>query len=167
MSLSFSLFFWRGGWNANGPIIITKKALAIQPKKRIRFENTPHRSPNIRICNLIPHRGRSCRQKAESQVSSASVSSWLLLYYYDTSHWKNVFLTWWPWPLTYDLDLRTWPRYPSTWPSCKNSGPYVCPFTCESETHRPTDGQIVSKLLHPLLTRGVIMWFNWSKEHLA
>ncbi len=26
---------------------------------------------------------------------------------------KKVFLTWWPWTLTYDLDLWTWPRYPS------------------------------------------------------
>ncbi len=81
---------------------------------------------------------RAIRQ-AESPASSALVASWLLLYHYDTSHWKkkNVFLTWWPWPLTYDLDLdlRTWPRYPSAWP-CQNSGLYVCPFTCESETHR-------------------------------
>ncbi len=30
-------------------------------------------------------------------------------------------LTWWPWPLTYDPDLRTWPRYPSIRPACWNS----------------------------------------------
>ncbi len=26
--------------------------------------------------------------------------------------WKNhIFPTWWPWPLTYDLDLDVWPKY--------------------------------------------------------
>ncbi len=54
---------------------------------------------------------------------------------------KNVFLTWWPWPLIYDLDLLTWPRYPSTSPPYQNSDPYVCPFTRESETHTQTDTQ--------------------------
>ncbi len=50
------------------------------------------------------------------------------------------FLTSWPWPLTYDLDLWTWPRYPSTWPTHQKSGPYVCPFSRESgNTHTHTD----------------------------
>ena len=53
------------------------------------------------------------------------------------SQW--TFLTLWPWPLTYDLDLQTWPRYPSTWPPCQNSSAYVCPFGRESETDRHTD----------------------------
>ncbi len=49
------------------------------------------------------------------------------------------FLTSRPRPLTYDLDLKSWPRYPSTWPPCKNSCPYVCPFRWYSETDRRTD----------------------------
>ncbi len=42
---------------------------------------------------------------------------------------RNV---WWPWPLTYDLDLRTWPRYPYTWPPCQNSSLHVCLLGHES-----------------------------------
>ncbi len=30
-----------------------------------------------------------------------------------------TFLTSSPWPLTYDLELQTWPRCSSTWPPCK------------------------------------------------
>ncbi len=40
--------------------------------------------------------------------------------------------------VTFDLDLQTWPRYPSTWPTYWNSSPYVCPFGCESG-NRQTD----------------------------
>ncbi len=47
------------------------------------------------------------------------------------THVKH-FLTWWPWPLTYDLDLWTWPRYPSIWPTYQKAGPYVLPFGRES-----------------------------------
>ena len=49
------------------------------------------------------------------------------------------FLTSWPWPLTYDLDLWTRPRYPSTWPPCQNPSLYVRPFGQDSETDRQTD----------------------------
>ncbi len=34
-------------------------------------------------------------------------------------------MAWWPWPLTYDLDLWPWPRYLHIWPICQNSGLYV------------------------------------------
>ncbi len=72
----------------------------------------------------------------------------------DMANPKKTFLTWWPWPLTYDPDLQTWPRYFSTRPACQNSGPYVCPFGRErGNTH--TDRHTMSKLLHPSLTRGV------------
>ncbi len=40
--------------------------------------------------------------------------------------------------LTYDIHIQTWPRYSSTWLSCPNSGPYVCPFTQQRPTHRQT-----------------------------
>ena len=83
------------------------------------------------------------------------------------SHRKH-FLTWWPWPLTYDLDLwpwhltndldlLTWPsyRYPSTWPTCQTSSLYVCLFSHKSRPDRETHYRTMSKLLHPLLTRGV------------
>ena len=59
------------------------------------------------------------------------------------SQW--TFLTSWPWPLTYGLDLQTWPRYLSTWPPCKNS----CSFGRDGETGRHTDRHTMSKLLHP------------------
>ena len=50
----------------------------------------------------------------------------------------------------YDLDLRTWPRYPFTWSTCWMSGPYVRTFIQESgNTHT------MSKLLQLPLTRGV------------
>ncbi len=40
---------------------------------------------------------------------------------------------------TFDLDLWTWPRYPSTWPTRRISGLYVCPFIQESgNTHTHT-----------------------------
>ncbi len=39
----------------------------------------------------------------------------------------TIYLTSWPWPLTYDIDLLTWPRYASTWPPCQNSSMYVRP----------------------------------------
>ncbi len=44
--------------------------------------------------------------------------------------WNNLkmFLSWWPWPSTFDLDLYTWPKYPFTWRTCRISGLYVCPF---------------------------------------
>ena len=36
---------------------------------------------------------------------------------------KSHFLTCWPWPLTYDLDHHTWPRYDLGWCPCKISCP--------------------------------------------
>ena len=52
------------------------------------------------------------------------------------------FLTSWPWPLTYDLDLRlwTWPRYPSTWPTGQDSSMSV-PLAMRVVTDRQTDRQ--------------------------
>ena len=42
------------------------------------------------------------------------------------------------WPSDLDLHLWFWPRYPSTWPPCKNSSLYVCPFGWDSETDTHT-----------------------------
>ncbi len=44
-----------------------------------------------------------------------------------------------PWPLTYDLDLRAWPRYPSTWLLCQNSSLYVYLFGWDSKMDKQTD----------------------------
>ncbi len=68
---------------------------------------------------------------------------------------KGRFWAWWPWPLTYDLNLRTWPRYLCPWPTCQNSGLYVCSFGQDSETDWHMDTQTMPKLLHPPLMRGV------------
>ncbi len=61
-----------------------------------------------------------------------------------TSH----FLTWWPWPLTYDFDHQTWPRDGPVWPTCQISCPYIKWFSHQSadrwthtQTHRHTDTQ--------------------------
>ncbi len=91
-------------------------------KKCIRFENTLRRIPEFLLWQV--HR--------QGPQKSMECPKW-------------TFFTSWHWPLTYDLDLRTWPRYPPS-PPCQNSGPYVCPFTQERETH--TDTHTMSKLLH-------------------
>ena len=46
-------------------------------------------------------------------------------------------LAWWHWPLTFDPS--SWPRYPSTLPTCWVSGPYVCQLSFDIETDRMTD----------------------------
>ena len=62
-------------------------------------------------------------------------------------HWKANEKVFWPCDndiiLTYDLDLQAWPRYSSTWFTCRNSGPYVCLLGQEngdtrSHTHKDT-----------------------------
>ncbi len=62
-----------------------------------------------------------------------------------------MFLTWWPWPLTYGIDIQTWPRYTFTWLPCQNPSLYVCPLSCESkkdrQTARQTDRQTVGVIL--------------------
>ena len=45
----------------------------------------------------------------------------------------------WPWPLIYDLDHRTWPRYVLGRCPCKISCPYNKQFSCKS-AHRHTHG---------------------------
>ncbi len=56
---------------------------------------------------------------------------------------RGRFWAWWPWPLTYDLDLWTWPRYLHAWVTFQNSGLYTYSFGQDSETegrtHRHTD----------------------------
>ena len=42
---------------------------------------------------------------------------------------RSHFLTWWPWPLTYDLDNQTWPRYGAGRPPCQISCLYVQQFS--------------------------------------
>ena len=72
---------------------------------------------------------------------------------YWNPYWKR-FLTWWPWPLAYDLDLQNWTRESPIWSTCQNSSLYVCPFIRESETHTQTD---CAKTIPPdtSMTRGV------------
>ncbi len=105
----------------------------IKKKNHICFENTQRRSPTIHIIMV----------SNISQLLLASSSLCSPIYLSSSIRPKTPlkhFLTSWPWPLTYDLDLWTWPRYPSTWPTHKKSGPYVCPFSRESgNTHRHTD----------------------------
>ena len=53
-----------------------------------------------------------------------------------------------------DLDIETWPKYPSTWPPCQNLSLYVCSFRQESDAQ--TDTQTLPKLLHYPVTQGVL-----------
>ncbi len=90
-------------------------------KNRICFENTPCCIPVFLLWQI--HHDNALR------------SQWNVP--------NKHFLTSWPWPLTYDLDLLTWPRYPSTWLPCQNSSSHVCSFGRESgnrQTHRHTQG---------------------------
>ncbi len=69
---------------------------------------------------------------------------------------KSHFLIWWPWLLTYDLDLSTWPRYEPGWPTCTISAPYVKRFSRESaELQTHTHTQTGPILLPRRLTREV------------
>ncbi len=85
-----------------------------------RFENTPRH-----ICSVIFLSHRWSQQWSPRPIPLKCS--------------LKCFLTQWPWPLIYDLDLQTWPRYLSTWPPCQKSSPSVCLFVRESgnrQTHR-------------------------------
>ena len=76
--------------------------------------------------------------------------------------------------LTFGLDLQTWPRCPSTGPSCQNSNLNVYPFGQESgnrHTERQTERHMMTKLLHPICARRVktskdlkssLWWKSWN-----
>ncbi len=51
----------------------------------------------------------------------------------------RLYWAWLPWPLTYDLDLWSWPRYLQAWPTCQNLSLYVRLFGQDSETDGHTD----------------------------
>ncbi len=86
---------------------------------------------------LQRNRGRKCRE-ATSSVLTASVTTVILPPMHAT---RGRFWVWWPWPFTYELDLRTWPRYFQPWPTCQNASLYVCSFGQDSETDGHTDRQ--------------------------
>ncbi len=61
---------------------------------------------------------------------------------------RIAFLSGWPWPLTYDLDLRTCPRYHQGQSMYQISWPYAKRFSRESainwqtDRHTHTDGSV-------------------------
>ncbi len=71
------------------------------------------------------------------------------------AHWKNFFLTWWPWIFTYDCDLQAWHIYSYFWPTWQKSGLCFRPFGHKNETDRRIDRMTMLKLLHPSVTTGV------------
>ncbi len=75
-------------------------------------------------------------QKVESQALTTSVAFWLLLYHYDTSHWKKHYLTWWRWPLTltFKLDLDIFPSDLHTKIQVRMS--VYSPVRASTQTHR-------------------------------
>ncbi len=83
-------------------------------KKCIHFENTPGHIRTSCTPEFLP-----CPWTRLSEINGHFLKSW-------------------PWPLTYDLHLISWPRYTSTWPPCKNSSLYVILFGWYSETDRQT-----------------------------
>ena len=92
----------------------------------------------------------------------------------ETSHWNlhgKMFLTQWPWHLTYDLDFQPLLRYPSTWHPCQISGSYVCPFSCECETHGHTDTRCKNYYtglwqFANLCNQRLNVWSPWNLELL-
>ncbi len=108
--------------------------------------------------------GRNCREAEEEIVEKprplcSLLPTTVILPTINVTRW--CFWAWWPWPLTYDLYLRTWPRYLQPWLTCKNSSLNVRSFGQDSETDGHTDGQTMPKLLHPPLMRGVINCKQW------
>ena len=111
----------------------------------MRFKNTPRRSPTIHIwCQMYYYSSLPVSRSLRSfKTTGFFIAGVFITGFFFTRIIRQTtsskhFLTWWPWPLTYDLDLWTWPRYPSTWPTHQRSGLYVCPFSRES-VHRQTD----------------------------
>ncbi len=109
----------------------------IHRKKHIRFENTPRCIPEFLLWWV------------HIQGSQKSMEC-------PNEH----YLTSWPWPVTYDLDIRFWPRYPPTWPACKNSSPYVCPFSRESDNRQTDD----VKTITPITSEAWGVINTWTKQ---
>ncbi len=91
----------------------------------------------------------------------------------DLKFQKSHFLTWWPWPLTYDLDHRTHVRYRQGQSLHQILGPYIKRFRrerAEWQTHTQTDGQTGPILYpRPLTREGKMfelfeMWYKNFKE---
>ncbi len=98
--------------------------IIIAKKKRIRFKNTPRSIHSIHshIAELLPLAAPpACRIFLTHDDCAVP-----FFFVVRPENSPKTFLTWWPSPLTYDL--WTWPRYSSTWPTCRIPGPYVCPF---------------------------------------
>ncbi len=76
----------------------------------------------------------SLMMRQELQRSLVSTSS---VYIASFNACRETLLGLWPWPLTYDLDLRTWRRYLRPWPSCQNSSLCVSLFG-NGRRHRRT-----------------------------
>ena len=116
----------------------TKRWNTRTKKKRIRFENTPRRCiHNSDISQSILRKLHLGNHRSPGDIP--------------LKYPLKRFLTSWPWLLTYELDQQTWPRYSSTWPTCQNSSPYVCPFDRESgntHTHTHADTQTMSELYY-------------------
>ncbi len=61
---------------------------------------------------IKPHTPLCTPRVIDLAVTSLTAKK-LLLRHFNKMPGKCLFLTWWPWPLAYDHDLWTWPRYPS------------------------------------------------------
>ncbi len=87
-------------------------------------------------------------------MTSGVMTKWLSANLQGQSHpklKKSRFSTWWPWPLTYDLGHRTWPRYYPDTPLCQIWCLYVKRFSCERaewRTHGHTHTQ-TGPILYP------------------
>ncbi len=85
-------------------------------KNHICFENTQRRSPIIHIwCHIYSHiKWSCCLDRFNFRVPDVDVdvvsASWFLQVYCIYA-WTESSEGSWPWPLTYDLDIRTQPRY--------------------------------------------------------
>ena len=91
-------------------------------KYRIHFGNTPRRIPTSHISEFLLWQVTGWHWQRQRVVMVIRLDGKSM------ERQNEHFLTSWPWLLNYDLDLLTWPRYPSTWPPCQNSSLYVCSF---------------------------------------
>ncbi len=66
--------------------------------------------------------------------------------------------------LTYDLGLLTWPRYPSTWPPCQNSSPYVRLVECDGHIHRRCQNYYTHHVRDVGWNKNAFCWMRYAKS---
>jgi len=70
---------------------------------------------------------------------------------------KCRYCPWWPWPLTFDLDLQTrlseGPNTSSVWICCKSVQQFQRYFICKQKSHRQRQNRTLRSSLHVVTTK--------------